>query len=78
MLILLCSHMNDFSVKNPVGFSLLMQSGQVCLSMSQCSVFLIYRHNRFIEINGAHVNAEQKGKRLNLDVLRRKLGEQSG
>ncbi|MEE3241343.1 MAG: hypothetical protein VX231_10295 [Pseudomonadota bacterium] len=72
--------LTDFSVKNPVGFSAVNAISVASLSIDVAplsfSDFIVIIDS--IEINGAHVNAEQKGKRLNLDVLRRKLsGEQS-
>ena len=70
---------NSFGVKNPVGFSAVNAISVASLSIDVAplsfSDFIVIIDS--IEINGAHVNAEQKGKRLNLDVLRRKLsGEQ--
>ena len=70
----------DFSVKNPVGFSALnaISVASLSIDVAPLSFFDSIVIIDSIKINGSHVNTEQKGKRLNLDVLRRKLsGEQS-
>lgn len=72
--------LTDFSVKNPVGFSAVnaISVASLSIDVAPLSFFDSIVIIDSIEFNGAHVNAEQKGKRLNLDVLRRKLsGEQS-
>ena len=69
-----------FSVKNPVGFSALnaISVASLSIDVAPLSFFDSIVIIDSIKINGSHVNTEQKGKRLNLDVLRRKLsGEQS-
>ena len=72
--------LTEFSVKNPVGFSAVNAISVESLSIDAAplSIFDSIVIIDSIEIKDAHVNAEQKGKRLNLDVLRKKLsGEQS-
>ncbi len=72
--------LTEFSVKNPLGFSAFNAISVESLSIDAAPLS-IFDSNVIIdsiEIKGAHVNAEQKGKRLNLEVLRKKLsGEQS-
>ncbi|MDG2471586.1 MAG: hypothetical protein P8M71_00535 [Pseudomonadales bacterium] len=67
--------LTDFSVKNPEGFSAVnaMSVASLSIDIAPLSILDPIVIIDSIEINGAQVNAEQKGKRLNLDLLRRKL-----